>query len=96
MNSLAELNYDTESSLYLSTLCLINYQPNHLSSQVFCIFLFLCAASLFGTIIAQVNEIVADLTTKKKDLDRVLEAYLTLTPRLSQSFGIVIHPLFQI
>ena len=51
--------------------------------QVHCVFLFLCAASLFGTIIAQVNEIVADLTTKKKDLDRVLEAYLTLTPRLS-------------
>ena len=49
--------------------------------QVFCVFLFLCAASLFGTIIAQVNEIVADLTTKKKDLDRVLEIYLAL-PRL--------------
>jgi hypothetical protein len=49
--------------------------------QVFCIFLFLCAASLFGTIIAQVNEIVADLTTKKKDLDRILEAYLVLNPR---------------
>jgi hypothetical protein len=48
---------------------------------VFCIFLFLCAASLFGTIIAQVNEIVADLTTKKKDLDRILEAYLVLNPR---------------
>jgi hypothetical protein len=51
-------------------------------SQIFCIFLFLCAASLFGTIIAQVNEIVADLTTKKKDLDRILESYLTLNPRL--------------
>jgi hypothetical protein len=49
--------------------------------QVFCVFLFLCAASLFGTIIAQVNEIVADLTTKKKDLDRILEAYLALNPR---------------
>jgi hypothetical protein len=48
---------------------------------VFCIFLFLCAASLFGTIIAQVNEIVADLTTKKKDLDKILEAYLVLNPR---------------
>ena len=50
--------------------------------QIFCIFLFLCAASLFGTIIAQVNEIVADLTTKKKDLDKILESYLTLNPRL--------------
>ena len=51
--------------------------------QVFCIFLFLCAASLFGTIIAQINEIVADLTTKKKDLDRILEGYLALNPRHS-------------
>jgi hypothetical protein len=53
----------------------------HCSLQVFCIFLFLCAASLFGTIIAQVNEIVADLTTKKKELDLILEAYLALNPR---------------
>jgi hypothetical protein len=49
--------------------------------QVFCIFLFLCAASLFGTIIAQVNEIVADMTTKKKDLDNILEIYLSVYPR---------------
>jgi hypothetical protein len=54
-------------------------------SQVFCIFLFLCAASLFGTIIAQVNEIVAHLTTKKKDLDTILEAYLVLNPRFPKS-----------
>jgi hypothetical protein len=49
--------------------------------QVYCIFLFLSAASLFGTIIAQVNEIVADLTTKKKDLDSILENYLSVNPR---------------
>jgi hypothetical protein len=48
--------------------------------QVFCIFLFLCAASLFGTIIAQVNEIVASITTKKKILDGILETYLALNP----------------
>jgi hypothetical protein len=41
----------------------------------------MCAASLFGTIVAQVNEIVGDLTTKKKDLDRILESYLVLNPR---------------
>ena len=58
-----------------------NEQIETLFPQVFCIFLFLCAASLFGTIIAQVNEIVADLTTKKKELDRILEAYLVLNPR---------------
>jgi hypothetical protein len=49
--------------------------------QVYCIFLFLSAASLFGTIIAQVNEIVAQMTTKKKDLDVILEAYLSVRPR---------------
>jgi hypothetical protein len=49
--------------------------------QVFCIFLFLCAASLFGTIIAQVNEIVTHMTTKKKDLDERLEIYLSVNPR---------------
>ena len=43
--------------------------------------MFLSAASLFGTIIAQVNEIVADLTTKKKDLDSILESYLAVNPR---------------
>ncbi len=60
--------------------------------QVFCIFLFLCAASLFGTIIAQVNEIVADLTTKKKDLDRILEAYLVLNPRSESALDTVRVP----
>ena len=60
--------------------------PDCVSPQIFCVFLFLCAASLFGTIIAQINEIVADLTTKKKDLDKVLEIYLTLTPRLLFAF----------
>jgi hypothetical protein len=53
---------------------------NGSDSQVYCIFLFLTAASLFGTIIAQVNEIVAGLTTKKKDLDSILEIYLSVKP----------------
>jgi hypothetical protein len=43
--------------------------------------MFLCAASLFGTIIAQANEIFAELTTKKKELDHILEAYLTVHPK---------------
>jgi hypothetical protein len=51
------------------------------SSQIFCLFLFLFAASLFGTIVAQVNEIVAQLTTKKKGLDLILQAYLVIHPR---------------
>ena len=36
---------------------------------------------LFGTIIAQVNEIVAQISNKKKDLDDVLEKYLSVKPR---------------
>jgi hypothetical protein len=50
-------------------------------AQVFCIFLFLYAVSLFGTIIAEINEIVGQVTTKKKDLDHILESYLSLRPR---------------
>ena len=49
--------------------------------QIYCIFLFLGSASLFGTIIAQINEIVKDITTKKKDLDEILEGYLAVRPR---------------
>ncbi len=49
---------------------------------MFCIILFLCAASLFGTIIAQVNEIVSQLTTKKKDLEFILASYVFVKPRL--------------
>ena len=49
--------------------------------QIYCIFLFLGSASLFGSIIAQINEIVKDITTKKKDLDEILEGYLAVRPR---------------
>jgi hypothetical protein len=49
--------------------------------QVFCIFLFFCAASLFGTIISQANEIVASQAAVSKELDSTLEAYLTVHPR---------------
>jgi hypothetical protein len=50
--------------------------------QVYCIFLFLCAASLFGTLISQVNEIVNQKTSVSKDLDEILESYLVVEPRL--------------
>ncbi len=53
--------------------------------QVFCIFLFLGAASLFGTIISQINEIVASQTTISKDLDNILEAYFSIEPRRATS-----------
>ncbi len=55
------------------------------SLQLFCIFLFICAASLFGTVIAQVNEIVIHLTTRKKDLDNILASYVYLQPRSLKS-----------
>jgi hypothetical protein len=48
---------------------------------VYCIFLFFCAASLFGTLISQVNEIVAAQAAMSKELDGVLEAYLTVEPK---------------
>ncbi len=64
-----------------SSILIITHYSLVCALQVFCIFLFMCAASLFGTIVAQVNEIVGELTTKKKDLDKILEAYLVLNPR---------------
>jgi hypothetical protein len=53
----------------------------NLSKQVFCIFLFLGAASLFGTIVSQINEIVASQTTISKELDCILEAYFSIEPK---------------
>lgn len=49
--------------------------------QVYCIILFLCAASLFGTLVSQANEIVAAQQTKSKKLDGILEAYESMTSR---------------
>jgi hypothetical protein len=49
--------------------------------QLFCSFLFLFAASLFGTIISQVNEIVAQHASMTKELDTILEMYLAVQPR---------------
>jgi hypothetical protein len=49
--------------------------------QVFCIFLFLCAASLFGTLISQINEIVNQSTSMSKELDVILEMYLAIEPK---------------
>jgi hypothetical protein len=54
-------------------------------AQLFCSFLFLFAASLFGTIISQVNEIVAQHASMSKELDRILEMYLAVQPRYAQA-----------
>ncbi len=54
---------------------------------MFCIVLFLSAASLFGTIIAQVNELVSQITTKKKDLENILASYVFVKPRLYVSLS---------
>jgi hypothetical protein len=45
------------------------------------VFLFLVAASFFGTLISQLNEIVAAQTTKTKELDEIMASYLTIHPR---------------
>ncbi len=49
--------------------------------QIYCIFLFLCAASLFGTLVSQVNEIVAAQQIKSKKMDGILEAYESINSR---------------
>ena len=48
---------------------------------MYCIFLFLYAASLFGTLISQVTEIVASHAAMSKELDSILESYLAVHPR---------------
>jgi hypothetical protein len=48
---------------------------------MFCCFLFLFAASLFGTIISQVNDIVAQHASMTKELDTILEMYLSVQPK---------------
>lgn len=49
--------------------------------QVYCIFLFLAAVSLFGTLISQINEIVVSHAEMSKELDSILEAYSAVQPR---------------
>ena len=48
--------------------------------QVYCIFMFLTAASFFGILISQLNEIVAKQTLQTKELDENLECYLNIQP----------------
>jgi hypothetical protein len=45
------------------------------------IFLFLAAVSVFGTLISQLNEIVAAQTLENKELDETLCAYLDIRPK---------------
>jgi hypothetical protein len=39
------------------------------------------SVSLFGTIIAEVNEVLMHMRTKTKGLEKVLESYLEVHPR---------------
>jgi hypothetical protein len=41
----------------------------------------MAAVSLFGTIIAEVHEIVKQITMKKKELEKILETYQSVHPR---------------
>ena len=50
-------------------------------AQIYCIFLFLFSASLFGTLISHINEIIAQHTSTYKELDEILEAYIDVKPR---------------
>ena len=49
--------------------------------QIFCVFMFLIAISFFGTLISQLNEIVAARTNQTKDLDDALGSYLAIEPQ---------------
>ncbi len=49
--------------------------------QVYCIFLFLSAAFLFGILVSQINEIVAGQQAMSKELDEILDAYFSIQPR---------------
>jgi hypothetical protein len=40
------------------------------------------AISLFGTIIAELNEVLIHMRTKTKGLEKILESYLVVQPRL--------------
>jgi hypothetical protein len=75
------INYPTLSRFLHPFFILFQQRPDaFLSGQVYCVFLFFCAVSLFGTIVAEVNEIVAHLNHEKKSLDEVLEPYLCIKP----------------
>ena len=50
-------------------------------AQVFCVFLFLCAATLFGALVSQLNEIVVTTTHATKELDYNLESYTYIKPK---------------
>mmetsp|Transcript_40552 Transcript_40552/g.84695 ORF Transcript_40552/g.84695 Transcript_40552/m.84695 type:complete len:81 (+) Transcript_40552:157-399(+) len=64
--------------------------------QVFCIFLFMGAASIFGTLVSQINEIVASQTTISKELDKVLEVYFSIQPRQVMSSSLSNSSFFSI
>ena len=43
--------------------------------------LFLYSASLFGTIVAETNEVLLMMRSKGKGLEKILESYLAVKPR---------------
>ncbi len=51
------------------------------SMQVYCVFLFMSSAFLFGILVSQINEIVAAKQVKTKELDTILDAYISINPK---------------
>ncbi len=49
--------------------------------QAYCVFMFLAAVSLFGTLISQLNEILSSSSFYTRQLHRNFAAYLELRPR---------------
>ena len=46
-----------------------------LPGQVFCVFLFTFAASLFGTLLGEIQQVFATLNKKAKELEEYMEGY---------------------
>ncbi len=47
------------------------------AAQVFCVFLFMAGASLFGTMLSQLNEILQNMSRESRELGDHLERYIS-------------------
>uniref|UniRef100_A0A7S0M770 Ion transport domain-containing protein n=1 Tax=Cryptomonas curvata TaxID=233186 RepID=A0A7S0M770_9CRYP len=59
--------------------------------RVFCIFLFVAAATIFGTLVSQINEIISASEASAKERDRYVDTYLAIKPRLPMTIQLEIR-----
>ena len=48
-----------------------------MAAQIYCLFLFITGACLFGTLISQLNDILQAMTRKVRALENHLEGYIS-------------------